>query len=568
MLAAAPATPVQLAHACLLRGFSVAIPASWGDELIAAESVRRLVARDKGPAVMCVCPYVRARLLAPGPDLAPFLVSLVSPPVAAARYLRSVYGEHGVHITYVGGCPGADDPAIDDRLTPNAFLAELAERGISLSEQPLVFDSIVPPDRRRWCSLPGGVPSAEVLWNETDARTLVEIDPDDVSTDLAQHIITREHVLLDLAPSLGCVCSGAVPTLSSRSARVAVAALEPPRALGPVVDPATVVPLDAPVGSTAIPTIFTEASRPADEPASHAAPTPLEGGPREPERADAVVDATDGPMGGVRAEISVAAEVATAESADDAADSDAPAPEAGADVLDPDVPTVALAGGVRSERASGDATGFDALSTESASAAPAGPPPLTTTRSPATVHPDSETTSGVGGAARRAPHGSAVRHPTGSIPRAAGGDGRSLPRAYAAKRRTPPAGMSRIGTSTENPATPVASAPVRRAEADAPPLRESVGEPAAPVNGRSPTYARPASSRSASSLPPTTSTPTGNRPASDAPPPSPESDTAAHDEARGGSFTAVRSGSPTARAILLIAALLTLGVFVLMTLRR
>src|SRR3954452_4999807 len=63
VLAAAPATPVQLSHACLRRGFSVAVPASWGDELIAAEAMRKLASRDKGPAVMCVCPYARSRLL-------------------------------------------------------------------------------------------------------------------------------------------------------------------------------------------------------------------------------------------------------------------------------------------------------------------------------------------------------------------------------------------------------------------------------------------------------------------------------------------------------------------------
>src|SRR5690348_11328322 len=247
VLAAAPATAVQLAHACLRRGYSFAVPASWGDELVASETVRRLASRARGPAVMCVCPFVRSRLLTPGPDLAPFLVSLVSPPVAAARYLRPVYGEAGVQITYIGACPGADYPAIDACLTPDAFLADLAEYDIALSEQPLVFDSIVPPDRRRWCSLPGGVPTPEVLWSDTDARTLVEIDRDDVSTDLAQHTITREHVLLDLAPSLGCACSGAVGSVPPRGARGAVTALEPPRSLGPIIDPAALVSLQIPL---------------------------------------------------------------------------------------------------------------------------------------------------------------------------------------------------------------------------------------------------------------------------------------------------------------------------------
>src|SRR4029079_18824715 len=100
-------------------------------------------------------------LLAPGPDLAPFLVSLVAPPAATARYLRAAYAEHGGHVTYIGSCPSAGDPSIDERLTPDAFLADLADHGIALAEQPLVFDSIVPPARRRWCSLPGDSQNVE-----------------------------------------------------------------------------------------------------------------------------------------------------------------------------------------------------------------------------------------------------------------------------------------------------------------------------------------------------------------------------------------------------------------------
>src|SRR5438445_319063 len=36
LLAAAPATPVQLAHACLRAGFANVVPASSGDEILAA----------------------------------------------------------------------------------------------------------------------------------------------------------------------------------------------------------------------------------------------------------------------------------------------------------------------------------------------------------------------------------------------------------------------------------------------------------------------------------------------------------------------------------------------------
>src|SRR3954462_4333696 len=85
-LAARPATPVQLAHACLKAGFSTAVPASWGDELVATECLRQLGNRSASPAVFCACPLVSRRLFAPGPELSPFMISTVPPPVATARY--------------------------------------------------------------------------------------------------------------------------------------------------------------------------------------------------------------------------------------------------------------------------------------------------------------------------------------------------------------------------------------------------------------------------------------------------------------------------------------------------
>src|SRR5205814_701446 len=51
LLAAAPATPVQLAHACLRGGYTNVIPASWGDELIASAVIRALPEFAGGPAI-------------------------------------------------------------------------------------------------------------------------------------------------------------------------------------------------------------------------------------------------------------------------------------------------------------------------------------------------------------------------------------------------------------------------------------------------------------------------------------------------------------------------------------
>lgn len=252
LLAALPATPVQLAHACLVAGYQSVAPASWGDELIAAAALRVLEGHGQLPAIQCSCPYVAHRLLAAGTDLRPFLVSLVAPPVALARYLRAAYSPAKLRITFVGRCPGAADEAIDARLTPEELLAIFADRAIALDEQPQVFDSVIPPDRRRFCSQPGGLPTPETLWSASangggGGRTLVELHGEDLPVELAQHLLAGKPVLIDVAGKLGCVCSGAAPGIEPGQTRARVVAVEPPRAQSPVVDERVPVELELPL---------------------------------------------------------------------------------------------------------------------------------------------------------------------------------------------------------------------------------------------------------------------------------------------------------------------------------
>jgi hypothetical protein len=247
LLAAAPATPVQLAHACLRAGFANAIPASWGDELVAAATLHALELHGGGPAVQCSCPIVAHRLLTVGGDLRGALVPLVSPPVAVARYLRALADPTPIRVTYVGRCPGAIDDTIDIRMTPDALLATLAERQIQLQDQPRVFESVLPPDRRRFRSQPGGVPTVDSLWAESGSRALVEIEGPDVVTELAQHLLAGKNVLVDVAPRLGCYCSGAVAGTPTKDARAIVTALEPPRATAPVIDDHPSIDLELPI---------------------------------------------------------------------------------------------------------------------------------------------------------------------------------------------------------------------------------------------------------------------------------------------------------------------------------
>ncbi|MFN2398593.1 MAG: [Fe-Fe] hydrogenase large subunit C-terminal domain-containing protein [Gemmatimonadaceae bacterium] len=240
LLAARPATPVQLAHACLVAGYSAVFPATWGDEIVAAAYLDRIGSRTAMPTIACACPRVEERLLASGHDLAPYLVTLASPPVATARYLRALYGQHRIHITYVGRCPGANDEAIEETRAPEEFLAFLAERNIDPADQPYLFDSVIPPDRRRYYSIPGGIPATQWL-SSSGALQLVELDSDDLAIDLAQILLAEQPALVDVTPSVGCWCSGGTGTNGSRSMRKEVVALEPPRARSEILDPSLVV---------------------------------------------------------------------------------------------------------------------------------------------------------------------------------------------------------------------------------------------------------------------------------------------------------------------------------------
>jgi hypothetical protein len=255
LLAARPASAVQLAHACLRIGFQAVVPASWGDELIASGCLRQLGTRrsagESGPTIFCACPFVAHRLLAAGPDLEPFLASFVAPPVAVARYLRTIYETTRLRLTYVGRCPGAADDAIDARLTPDELLAVLAERGVDLEQQPRAFDSVIPPDRRRFLSQPGGLPAAEVLRRADPERRVVEVTAPELAPELAQHLLSKADVLIDVAARLGCACSGAVAGSPVDGARDGVLALEPPRASSPVVDDRVPIAIELPLPSAA-----------------------------------------------------------------------------------------------------------------------------------------------------------------------------------------------------------------------------------------------------------------------------------------------------------------------------
>lgn len=238
-----PARPIQLAHACRRAGFDLVLPLSWGDELVADAALSVLADRPATPAVLCSCPLVRRRLLHAGPELSAAMVSTVSSPVALSRHLRASMGPQLASLAFVGRCPSARAPEYDLVLHPEELRTIFTTQRISVDEQPDVFENVLPPDRRRFASLPGGCPSPEQLWHRCNERVAVDLEARDLPVDLGQMLLSSQSLLVDVAPALGCTCSGVTTSTTGRLARIAVASIEPPRAPASVIEAAAGIDL-------------------------------------------------------------------------------------------------------------------------------------------------------------------------------------------------------------------------------------------------------------------------------------------------------------------------------------
>lgn len=262
VLAALPARPMQLAHAIHACGYDLVVPVSWGEEALAEHALRVIAARGSAPVIFCACPSLRSRLLSAGTELAPYLISTVAPSVATARYLRALQPDVPLRVTMIGGCPGARDASIDTRVSAHDFLRLLVNRGISLTRQPAVFDSVIPPDRRRFFSLPGGCPSAKALETRAPERRLVTITDETFSTELADLLLGRENILIDLSARLACTCCGGIGAGEhwGPAGPDEIMQYEPPRAPTPVLDLDIEVPLDVSPTEVSAPTPRSERS--------------------------------------------------------------------------------------------------------------------------------------------------------------------------------------------------------------------------------------------------------------------------------------------------------------------
>ncbi len=229
LLAAAPALPVQLMHAAIAAGFDAVVPVSLGDELVAGETLRLAQLRGRRPVVQCSCPFSYSQLCKRDANLADMTVAVAPAAVALARALRLERSD-APHITYIGGCPGAQDPSIDLQVLPEPFLRGLVTKDIALAEQPDVFTDRVPPDRRRFLSLPGGAPRPDLVETLLRRKVVVLEAKSNPLLAVADALFDGGVTMIDPVGAYRCVCAGSDSAPSVAEGRVAIARLEPARA--------------------------------------------------------------------------------------------------------------------------------------------------------------------------------------------------------------------------------------------------------------------------------------------------------------------------------------------------
>ena len=154
-----PATPEQILNACYEAGFSSVYYEQLGDELVAHEYQRlwrdgpqKAWLRSTSPIVVNYC---RTKL----PELLPFLAPIVTPAVALARYGRQIEGAD-TSIVYAGvGAPGfnGDREVFDASISFDELDALYEGADVNPLDQPLTMTRM-PPDRRRYLSVAGGLP--------------------------------------------------------------------------------------------------------------------------------------------------------------------------------------------------------------------------------------------------------------------------------------------------------------------------------------------------------------------------------------------------------------------------
>jgi len=230
-----PVTPEQVVNACYAAGFRVVSRGVIGDELVAGEYLRLWRSEATGTLIRSTDPVVVDAVRTGYPELVPFLAKIATPPIAEARYLRSLYGD-GVKLVYAGLAASRGAPEIDAWVT-FSDLGELRRlRGVTAAAQPTVFTRL-PQERRRHISAAGGLPLSLLEELRQTNRRFQKIRSLGALPALARAVAVDKLDLgfVDILSSEGALdhpLSGPREQLYWR--RSVVQSSEPPRSLSPV----------------------------------------------------------------------------------------------------------------------------------------------------------------------------------------------------------------------------------------------------------------------------------------------------------------------------------------------
>ncbi len=234
-----PATAEQVVNACYAAGFPLVSRGVVGDELVAAEYLRLWELEGWGTMIRSSDPVVVGAIAMDYPELIPYLAPIVTPPVAEARYLRSLVGKE-LRVVYVGPWPVNGVNGLDATLTFQELEQLFRIRGVEPLGQPTVF-SRVPMERRRFMSVAGGFPTAWLTPGGPGVPRLHRIRGVDGLGALARAVVT-ERLDLGFVDLLSCEGGLDYPVLGPKDMllwrRTLVQNSEPKRSRDPVADPA------------------------------------------------------------------------------------------------------------------------------------------------------------------------------------------------------------------------------------------------------------------------------------------------------------------------------------------
>ena len=241
-----PQQPEQVVNACYAAGFRVVSRGVIGDELVANEYLKLWRSGQYGTLIRSSDPVVVDAIRSGFPELVPYLAPIATPPVAEARYLRSLYGD-GVKIVYAGLASSPGAPELDAWVTFGDLAELLKLRGVTSAAQPTVFARL-PQERRRHVSAAGGMPLQLLEELRQTSKRYQKLRGLSALPALARAVVVDKLELgfVDILAADGALdhpLSGPPEELYWR--RSVVQSSEPPRSLAPVIEPGIVASVGA-----------------------------------------------------------------------------------------------------------------------------------------------------------------------------------------------------------------------------------------------------------------------------------------------------------------------------------